>query len=540
MNDSRDFSKLSDEVILNHLLKLDINDLKNMCKSNKRVATVCKRHEDQIYQNLLHKDFGEWVGKPKLLYHALKSPALLNKQEHNRMLAKILLNSDTNSLYSLVKHYGFDINSVINIDGQPTLLEIAVDMQDIRLVNALLDLGVDVNKCSLHSNSPATHMLSYTNGMYDTETLLKVLDLNYNGREMLPTGYPVFNTLMLNETLSPEVVNKLLSLDFDINARDHNNATPLCILLRTKNIRKVSSDGIDHILNRGPNLNIADLEGKTVLMLLMKRFSWQDESYKLTEGLLQRPYNINIQDAHGNTALIYALRKREFPSRFIMQMLGADPPPDINMLNEGSDSAFSTLLDSMSTSGESLSRLDKVFKRMLVFHPNMNIGDSLGETPLMKCIHNAFPTNITKQVLNLTTDLNLTDTHGMTPLMLAIQNGTPIEIVELIMNKPQNFNIQDNEGCTALMYAFKFNGNLSESILTFLIDNSDLSIKTHINEPVAKFALRYIKNPFINVVIQKLRRRGADMLSGGATVYFVTNEFIEPLLFRTILSNTTT
>lgn len=59
-------NKLPVEIILKQLLTLSDKDREKLCSVNKEIRTICKTHEDYIYNMLLKKHFK--VSKPKEFY----------------------------------------------------------------------------------------------------------------------------------------------------------------------------------------------------------------------------------------------------------------------------------------------------------------------------------------------------------------------------------------------------------------------------------------------------------------------------------------
>jgi hypothetical protein len=49
--------KQTPEIILETLIKLNVGDLYNMCKSSKKINDICKKNSNYIFKNLLKKDY---------------------------------------------------------------------------------------------------------------------------------------------------------------------------------------------------------------------------------------------------------------------------------------------------------------------------------------------------------------------------------------------------------------------------------------------------------------------------------------------------
>lgn len=99
-----------------------------------------------------------------------------------------------------------------------------------------------------------------------------------------------------------EIVELLLELKADINARDAEGSTPLHHAARSKRDRnKYASGVIDLLVDRGAEVNARDNTGYTALMLAAQQRDKQN-----VERLLAREADAKARDNNGDTALHWA------------------------------------------------------------------------------------------------------------------------------------------------------------------------------------------------------------------------------------------
>jgi hypothetical protein len=312
-------NKLSKELIVEYLKSLTHEQLRNQCSTNRKFRRICNEHENEIYTNLLLRDFGEWTQTPKLIYNALNTGYVFKKEDQHIILQSVINTNKHYELYALLKEYKFNVETKIN--GR-TLLQYAVMRHNlpIECINVLLDFNANIDAIMFGDSTPFLYLLGDDMGDVPAELLLRMIALNPKQKEIFMDT--MFHIGFKNNTLDASVIDKLLSFDFDINQQDSTNESPLHLLVEF-NSDKLSQKMIKRVIQLSPDYNLQNLLGDTVLMLAVKNYLENTDALNLfiSKILESSVLDINLRNNSGFTAINDALENDLFPSHLIQKML---------------------------------------------------------------------------------------------------------------------------------------------------------------------------------------------------------------------------
>jgi hypothetical protein len=332
-------NKLSKELLLEYLKSLTHEQLRNQCSTNRKFRRICNEHENEIYTNLLLRDFGEWTQTPKLIYNALNTGYVFKKEDQHIILQSVINTNKHYELYALLKEYKFNVETQIN--GR-TLLQYAVMRHNlpIECINVLLDFNANIDSVMLGGSTPFLYLLGDDMGDVPSELLLRMIALNPKQKEIFMDT--MFHIGFKNNTLDASVIDKLLSFDFDINQQDAKNDSSLHLLVEF-NSDKLSHKMIKRILQMSPDYKLQNLLGDTVLKLAVKNYLENTDALNLfiSKILESSVLDINLRNNSGFTAINDALENDLFPSHLIQKMLKR---PELDVDNHNTRVKQHTLL----------------------------------------------------------------------------------------------------------------------------------------------------------------------------------------------------
>lgn len=312
-------NKLSKELLLEYLKTLTHEELRSQCSTNRKFRRICNEHENEIYTNLLLRDFGEWTLTPKLIYNALNTGYVFKKEDQHIILQSVINTNKQYELYALLKEYKFNVETKIN--GK-TLLQYSVMRHNlpIECINVLLDFNANIDAIMFGGSTPFLYLLGDNMGDVPTELLLRMIALNPFQKEIFMDT--MFHIGFKNNTLNSTVIDKLLSYDFDINQQDSTNDSPLHLLVEF-NSDKLSQKMIKRVIQLAPDYNLQNLLGDTVLMLAVKNHFENTDALNLfiSKILESSTLDINLKNSSGFSAIINAVENDLFPSDLIQKML---------------------------------------------------------------------------------------------------------------------------------------------------------------------------------------------------------------------------
>jgi len=157
-----------------------------------------------------------------------------------------------------------------------TLMLYSAISQDTDILQALIDIGLDINSANKAGYTP----LMFANA-YNTPEIVKFLIVN--GADINSKAYiQDLNALHIASLLNPkpDVINVLLDAGMDIEAKTENDYTPL--LLAASDNRNLEVVG--RLAELGADKEVYDVKGRTALKLIEERINGNgDEYFKISD-----------------------------------------------------------------------------------------------------------------------------------------------------------------------------------------------------------------------------------------------------------------
>ena len=275
------------------------------------------------------------------------------------------------------------------------VLEIAVKIGDMKMIDLLLNAGVDAN-----GNLIGTPII--------------ILAVSHGNSQMIK--------MLLN------------SSTVDVNAREVIGDTAIKMALDrgNKHIFKLllSSDKID--------VNVKDIYGSTLLL-----WAIDNASMDIVKLLLNKDkIDVNVEDRPGSTALLKAVKLGA--KDIVQQLLRFD-----NLEVEATDTTGKTALLSVVCS-----RNDAILKLLLDRKDvNVNAKDKDGNTALLEAVRRGYSDMVKLILASEKIDVNTKDASGWTPLMCAAFHGETPVVKLLLANGKVDCGVKGPSKDTALTLA---------------------------------------------------------------------------------------
>jgi ankyrin repeat protein len=285
-----------------------------------------------------------------------------------------------------------------------------------------------------------------------------------------------------------EIVETLLGLGADVEARDGEGGTPLIIAAYAGH-----NEVVDALLANGSDVNALDKQGSTAIMyaarnghtlivesLLAKGAEVNVQATnngctalvlaaawgrtKIADALLERQAHANVQNKEGNTALICAAR--EGHREIVDKLLASDA--EVSFQNgEGN-----TALILAASNGHC-----EIFESLLAKGAEVNVRNSEGATALILAARNGHRAIVDSLLAN-GAEVNVQATNnGNTALILAADFGHS-EIVESLLAHEADVSAKNEKGDTALILAAGKEAHL-EVVEKVLAAGADVNALNH-------------------------------------------------------------
>jgi len=390
------------------------------------------------------------------------------------------------------------INNGVNInyqdDNKNTPLIIALLNDKIDIANILLSRpDIDVNLQNSQGNTAL--MIAINEDKYKiVEKLLEIpnIDLNIqNNRGDTAFFNALFHSIRYKKNY---MINLLVSRpDIDVNLQNEHKDTILTLSIFNKldNLTKklLERDDID--------VNLQTTQGNTALILASERnveivklllakpninVNIQNTNYgntalivakgpdanKIVEALLEMPdIDVNIQNNKGNTVLIYAIEGNKTE---VIKLLLERDDIDVNLKSEQGNTALI-----IATSKNNTELVEALLERDDI---DLNLQSEQGNIALFNAIHHNNIQIVKLLLLKPGIDINFKNNQGVTPLINAISINSN-EIVKALLEMPNiDVNLKDNNGFSALINATHKNNTY---MVKALLEKPDIDVNIQTN-----------------------------------------------------------
>ena len=384
-------------------------------------------------------------------------------------------NGSGNAIIGLLKT-GTDPN-VADYEGDTCLHNAVLKLCSREALQAIIDLGVDVNITNKHNQTALILAIMIRNEDAMTVLLDAGADLNIadlNGDTCLHAA--AFGGC------SKEAIQTMIIHGANMNAINNHNQTALILACVMENL-----DAIDVFLNTGANPNIATADGNTCLHYAIL----EECSIECLETILVHGADVNATNTYMLTPLMLVTMENVETINLLLNA-GADP----NIANADGDTWLhyavngdcnQEILQAIIDHGADVNATNKsnITAAMIACHKRklvlmglcLNAGadpnstDDEGDTLL----HNAIYQNFTKETLQVIidhgADVNATNKKHVTALMLSCYKGNT-DAVSALLNAGAEYDITDAKGHTCLHAAVR--GNYRKEILQAIIDHGSV------------------------------------------------------------------
>jgi hypothetical protein len=473
MESNNNFNKLSKELLLDYLKGLSHEQLRNQCSTNRKFRRICNEHEDEIYTNLLLRDFGEWTQTPKLIYNAFATGYIFRKEDQHIILESVINANEHYKLHALMKDYKFDVETKIR--GK-TLLQYAVmrPVLPIECINVLLDFNADIDAIMFGGTTPFLYLLSDDIGDVGlSELLIRMLEINPKQKNVFLDT--MFHIGFKNTTLDAAVIEKLLSFDFEIkksiNQQNLSGDSPLHFLIEL-NPHKLSLEMIKKIVQLVPDYNLQNLFGETILMLAVKNYldNTKSMNFLISIILKNESLNINLTNSSQFSAIVYALDYQSFPIHLIQKMLKR---PELELDSHINQVKRKTLLMQCVSHKSANSLYDIIMSKT----PSTNVIDRDNNTAAMNAVRKKHLSH--ENVFDLiqkTDNLSQRNSRGYDLLQLCLLhvNSNMINnIVDYILSKIIDLEANDKTIRFALLNTYLTKSNQEKIVGSSVITTSE-------------------------------------------------------------------
>ena len=259
------FYNLPDDILLQQLISLDYKELLDVCRTNKRINTICKTNQTYLYKNIFERKVGRKIREEDYItawLEALFLPTIKGELPDFKLLQILLTFIDINARdaagVSVLMHTIQILSNRFIETTQPKIYTI---------IDIILKKGADVN---LASNNGETPLMVLSRIMNDTlDGLMSRGKYSEEGASPLRTRYV-------------KLFNKLLDEGADINARTKDGTSVLLIALDGSSSK--NPQFVKFVLERGADVNIVDRQGISPLFHVLSWVIWKENALNLTHG----------------------------------------------------------------------------------------------------------------------------------------------------------------------------------------------------------------------------------------------------------------
>ncbi|ORY21874.1 ankyrin, partial [Neocallimastix californiae] len=459
-------------MVVKYLLNTDILYMEDVNYNNYHplIKAIYQNQSDRVKALLSSESLNE-INKDSTKFVICHfTPLILSYLLNNKEIFEILIKF-------------FDINELDSFGYN--LLYYAILKEDIKMINYLINNGIDIN-----------FMKSRSKGRYHSALDISILIKNKE----------IFNILINNEKILLNIPNKLGEIPL-ITILKYND----CNIIFKKEI-------IEQLLLKGANINLTFKHKNSPLI-----YSIQEKSLILTELLIQNGATINFIDDYGDTPLIYAVKENSYP---IVKLL-IENNANVNYTDE---QGYTPLFYAVRSDSISLVKL------------LIENGADINNRKSIPIIESAFLNNSLSMIqLIMENGFDFTITYKIESILISYFN----KVIKMNSDKEKN-NMKSIFGFLSKYYLNIFTGKVIKEIIKYnkliflkiLLDhNLDINIKDENgNTPLAN-AIKVKKREIVDYLIYK--GASIDCINNdGVNIYDIclkySNDYIGRIIFYKI------
>ncbi|XP_076279889.1 uncharacterized protein LOC143208872 [Lasioglossum baleicum] len=480
-----------------------------------------------------------------------------------------------------------------DIKADPELVCNAVSYGNLELVEDLLKNGADVNM--LNGNLYFRHSLLHMAVNGEQEQMAKLL-INYGANVNVKDTRektPILNAILMRDT---KMVELLLTNGADIK----EDPELVCTAVRCGNLEIV-----EDLLKNGADINAV---GDIYFRFSLLHYAVREKQVQMVELLINYGANVNVKNSLGETPIVNAIENRDKKMIELLLTNGADIKEDPKVLRAAVENGNLKIVEDILTDCADVNMLligcsefdtwapplHKAVKRKQVqmvellinYGANVNVKNSLGETPIVNAIENRdkkmielLLTNgadikedpkvlrvavengnlkIVEDILTDCADVNMlligcSEFDAWAPPLHRAVKRKQVQMVELLINYGANVNVKNSQGETPIFDAIRSrdkqmiklllsNGaDIKEDpkVLRAAVENGNLKIVEDILTDGADVNMLLIANSSIGrrflflhkAVMQKQVKMAKLLIKYGANVNAKDSEGATPIFY---------
>ena len=427
-------------------------------------------------------DFFDACGEGNLdkVKRFLKKGYDVNKTSERYLGGTPLMYAASQGRFDVVKYlidHGADVSYYSKkYHRKRTALHIAIERDDFKAVEALLDKGAEIDVEDEDRCTP----LILAAGRGHIDILLYLInhsaDVNKKDRHK--------RTALHYASVSGDlkVVKALLSKGAEIDVEDEDRCTPLILAAERRHI-----DILLYLINHSADVNKKDRHKRTAL-----HYASVSGDLKVVKALLSKGAEIDVEDEVRCTPLILAAERKHIGILLCLIHHGADV--------DKKDGCKRTALHYASERGDF-----EVVKALLFNGAEIDAEDEVRCTPLMLAAGRGY-IEILLHLIYHAADVEKKDGRKRTTLHYASESGD-LKVVKVLLSlcKGVEIDVEDEDSCTPLMLAA---GRGHIDILLYLIDHG-AGVKK--KDGHKRTALHYTSERGDLKVVEALLSKGAEI-----------------------------
>lgn len=487
------YTDLPKEYKLELLKAMRHKELVQMCGVDKETNDLCEEHEDELYENLLNRDFHTYVqyitNSPKLLYNFLKTTNV--PYIHPFDFYKTAINQNKiQNLHAIATRYKIPLNTKENYSGS-TPLQYAVEHGTPEAVETLLALGGNVNDIN-----------------------------NQNGENALMTALRIARYYWYDNQVKDgfiRIIRSILKKSPNMSVISSGGKTTLLYMLDLELDESEHSDIIREIIQGSEDtgvLNFQTVDGDTALIIAAKI------NHSLGKYLLQQnSIDTKIQDLSGRTALLSVnLESPILDHLFVKSLIyktgvqGAIDFEDISHRNIIKKLVDTLVVSRLKDSNRII--IQDLLKQGLQYSQKAH--DVLDYT-LEFATPSTIPSEIIKDMLKRLRNVKQQDGDTLLMTLLLLKDNTSVtqDIFEMILNlNGLDINAQNDDGDTALILFFKKPSGVfktRDNLLKLLDKRPDVNIENEKGLNAYSYAIMNTTQLADEEILDKLKALGAKV-----------------------------
>lgn len=405
---------LPEELILDNLFKLSIDDINELCRSNKKIKSVCDKNKEYIYRKLLERDFTIKLSKDsknaKLLYYSLMTFS-------DNLPLDYIISENTHFM-------------LLNSKLHPGVIFDVIDNGESKLVEKLLEFNPDIiNIKSVDKENTLLHHLFQTN--LPENSKLSILNelMNANEKkvfEMVDTLNKDKKTGLMEICKSirdkPDLLIKFIQISKNINKQDSNGYTALMHYLKSGSPSEIV---YFEFMKKNPELSLENNKGNTVFSYAIK-----SGNYTIVRDLFDKYFKNHLLHTNKQKET-YLHQASKYIQNDILELLLSKAPDLISKKNKDGNIALHVVgsKDPDFIMTLPISRIQNSYESLILNGSDVNSQNSNKETPFM---------------------------HFVSQFNSIIRPTTFNNILTLMEKNGANFNLKSDNGYNILHYFFLF------------------------------------------------------------------------------------